>query len=315
MYLTVLKQLITMLAISLLAFAFSRRNKLGSPESGFLSRLLLYFVNPCLIFNSFNKEFDIQKLKELAFVILLSLLMHLVMTLIVSLFIRSRKEDAKQLDGLEKVGIVLTNCGFIGIPLINGVFGQDGIFYLTGYLAVFNIWLWTYGEYQMSRSFRIKKVLTNPNVLAVLSGLLLFCLPVTLPDVVAKPLSYISEMNTALSMFLLGLLFASFKKTGNAPYTRRVIKVCLLRLVACPVVCLILLLIIWKLFASGAGLRTEVFVVFISCLCPVGMSVSSFACLFGKDASYSSLMVLSTSALCIISVPSFVRLAELLLAA
>ncbi|MCR5621306.1 MAG: AEC family transporter [Treponema sp.] len=311
MYVTVLKQLLIMMAIAVLAFAFSKRNKLGEVESSFLSRLLLYFVNPCLIFNSFNKEFDGQKLKELAFVILLSIILHFIMTLMVTIFIRSKNE--KQLDGLEKVGIVMTNCGFIGIPLINGVFGQEGIFYLTGYLAVFNIWLWTYGEYQMSHSFKLTKVLTNPNIIALLCGLALYCLPATLPEVIAKPLTYISDMNTALSMVLLGMLFASFKKTGDAPYARRIAKVCLLRLVVCPVVCLLLVLAAWKTFACGAGLRMELFVAFICSLCPVGMSVSSFACLFNKDASYTSLMVLSTSALCIISVPTFVRLAELLM--
>lgn len=313
MYITVLKQLLIMMAIAVLSFAFSKKNRLGDSESSFLSRLLLYFVNPCLIFNSFNREFDNQKLKKLAFVILLSLILHIIMTVVVTIFVRSKDEKAKQLDGLDKVGTVLTNCGFIGIPLINGVFGPEGIFYLTGYLAVFNIWLWTYGEYQMSHSFRIKKVLTNPNIVALLCGLLLYCLPVTLPDVIAKPLSYISDMNTALSMVLLGLLFASFKKTSDAPYARRIAKVCLLRLVICPLVSLMLVLSVWKLFASGSGLRTELFVAFICSLCPVGMSVSSFACLFNKDASYTSLMVLSTSVLCIISVPTFVRIAELLM--
>ena len=70
MYLTVLKQLLIMLVISLLAFLFSRKNRFGSSESAFLSRILLYFVNPCLIFSSFNRAFDMQKLQELAFVIL-----------------------------------------------------------------------------------------------------------------------------------------------------------------------------------------------------------------------------------------------------
>ncbi len=315
MYLTVLKQLLIMLVISLLAFAFSKKNKFGNSESRFLSRILLYFVNPCLIFSSFDREFDIEKLKELAFVILLSLCLHLVMTAVVSIFIHSKGKEAKSLDGLEKIGIVFTNSGFIGIPLINGVFGQEGVFYLTGYLAVFNVYLWTYGEYQMSHRFSLKKVLTNPNVLAVLCGLVLFCLPFKLPEIIAKPLSYISEMNTALSMFLLGLLFASFKKTGNTPYSMRIVKVCLLRLIICPLVCLLLVIAVWKLLAGGAGLRTEVFVAFIASLCPVGMSVSSFACVFDRDASYASLMVLVTSALCIISVPSFVRIAELLIAA
>lgn len=313
MYLTVLKQLLIMLVISLLAFLFSRKNRFGSSESAFLSRILLYFVNPCLIFSSFNRAFDMQKLQELAFVILLSLLLHLVMMAVVSICIRSKGEAERNLDSLEKVGIVFTNSGFIGIPLINGVFGQEGVFYLTGYLAVFNACLWTYGEYQMSRKFSLKKVLTNPNVLGVLFGLLLFCLPVTLPEIIAKPLSYISEMNTALSMFLLGLLFASFKKTGDSPYTRRIVKVSLLRLVVCPLICLLLVIAVWKLFAQGHSLRMELFVAFIASLCPVGMSVSSFACVFDKDASYASLMVLVSSALCILSVPTFVRIAELLI--
>ena len=230
MYLTVLKQLLIMLVISMLAFAFSKKNRFGSSESAFLSRLLLYFVNPCLIFNSFDQPFALQKLRELAFVIALSLLLHLVMTAVVSLCIRSKGAEGKSLDGLEKVGIVFTNSGFIGIPLINGVFGPEGVFYLTGYLAVFNVYLWTYGEYQMSHRFSVRKVLTNPNVLAVLCGIVLFCLPVRLPEIIAKPLSYISEMNTALSMFLLGLLFASFKKEGNTSYARRIVKVSLLRL-------------------------------------------------------------------------------------
>ena len=314
MYLTVLKQLMVMLAISLLAFAFSRKNRFGKSEGSFLSRLLLYFVNPCLIFSSFDREFDAQKLKELAFAIALSLLLHLVMTAVASACVRKDSEGAGRLDGLERVGIVFTNSGFIGIPLINGVFGQEGVFFLTGYLAVFNIFLWTYGEYQMSHRFSIQKVLTNPNVLAVLCGLALFCTPLRLPGIAAKPLSYISEMNTSLSMFLLGLLFASFRNTGGKPYSRRIAKVCLLRLAVCPAACLLLVAAVWKLFPGAADFRTEIFVAFIASLCPVGMSVSSLACVYDKDASYAGLMVLATSALCIISVPTFVRIAELLLA-
>lgn len=315
MYLTVFKQLLIMLVISLFAFIFSRKNKFGNSESAFLSRILLYFVNPCLIFNSFNREFDIQKLKELAFVILLSFLFHFLMMAVAGICIRTREEAARNLDSLEKVGIVFTNSGFIGIPLINGVFGPEGVFYLTGYLTVFNVCLWTYGEYQMSRKFSLLKVLKNPNILGVLCGLVVFCLPVTLPEIIAKPLTAISDMNTALSMFLLGLLFASFQKSVNTPYTRRIVKVSLLRLVICPLLCLLLAAAVWKLFAQEHSLRMELFVAFIASLCPVGMSVSSFACVFDKDASFASLMVLVTSILCIISVPTFVRLAELLIPA
>ncbi len=314
MYLTVLKQLVIMLLIAVFAFIFSKRNRFGDAESNFLSRLMIYFVNPFMIFNSFNMPFDAHKLGKLGFVILVSLLSHLLMTLVVTVFVRSKTDSARALDGLDRVGIVFTNAGFIGIPLINGVFGQEGVFYLCGYLAVFNVYLWMYGEYQMSHSFKIKNVITNPNVLAVIFGLVLFCLPFTLPQIIAKPVGYISSMNTALSMFLLGLLFATFKKASGVSYTGRLVKAVVLRLVVCSLANLLLLFAVWKLFAEGAGFRTELFVVFIASLCPVGMSVSSFACVFKKDASYTSLLVLSTSALCILTVPLFIRLAEVLLA-
>ena len=278
-----------------------------------MSRLLLYFVNPCLILNSFNMAYNREKLLQLLFVIAVSLCVHLLLIALSLACIRSRKEKARQLDGLERVGVVFTNCGFIGIPLINGVFGQGGVFYLMGYLAVFNICLWIFGEYQMSHRFALKKVLLNPNVLAVLAGLVLFCLPFTLPELVSKPLAYISDMNTALSMTLLGMLFATFKKTGELPYTKRLVWVAVLRLVISSLIVLAFLYAACRLFSGMGNLHTMLFVVYIASLCPIGMSVSTFACVFGKDASYAGLMVSVTSVLCVVTVPAFVRIAELLL--
>ncbi len=313
MYIIVFKQLVIMLVICVLSFGFSKRNKFSGRETSFLSRLLLYFVNPCLILNSFNMAYSREKLVQLLFVIVVCAVLHLLFTVIVLLTLNSHTEEGKALDGLERIGVVFTNCGFIGIPLINGVFGTGGVFYLMGYLAVFNIYLWMFGEYQMSRRFNLKKVLTNPNVLAVLAGIVLFCMPFTLPELISKPLGYISEMNTALSMTLLGMLFACFKKTGSVSYTKRVVWVALLRLVVSSLVSLALLYFIARLFPRLPNLREMLFVIYIASLCPIGMSVSTFACVFGKDASYAGLMVSVTSVCCIITVPAFVKLAELLL--
>ena len=42
-------------------------------------------------------------------------------------------------------------------------------------------------------------------------------------------------------------------------------------------------------------------VLFIAAACPVGMSVSSFAVVFKKDADYASLLVAVSSAACIVA--------------
>ena len=314
MYLLVLRQLIVMLLIVVLSFAFSRKSGFGDKEPAFLSRLLLYMVNPCLIIDSFNVPYDAGKMKQLLFVIAVCIAVHLLLTLIVQIFIRSKTEAERALDGLDRIGIVFTNCGFIGIPLISGVFGPEGVFYLMGYLAVFNIYLWTYGEYQMSGHINWKKVITNPNVLAVIGGIILFRLPVQLPDLIARPIKLIGGLNTALSMILLGMLFAGFRKSeSGVSYASRVVRACVFRLVVSSVAVLALLYAVYLLFPSVPDLREMLFVIYIASLCPIGMSVSTFACVFGKDASYTSLIVSATSVLCIATVPAFVKLAELLI--
>ena len=301
---TVIRQILTMLVICVLAFVFSKKSGFGDRESKFVSRLLLYFVNPCLIFNAFDLSFSTEKLYQLGFMFAASLAVHLFFTVIVMIFLH---------DEIERLGVIFTNSGFIGIPLIRGVFGQEGVFYLMGYLAVFNIYLWTFGEYRMSHRFGIRKIFTNPNVLSVLAGILLFCMPFRLPEVLSKPLGYISDLNTALSMILLGMLFAGYRNNTGSSYSRGIVRVAAMRLVVCSVVTVAFIFLMWKLFPSIPGIREMLFVVLIASLCPIGMSVSSFACIFGGDASYAGLMVSVTSAGCIVSIPLFVKAAEILI--
>ena len=142
MYLLVLKQLSIMIIITLAGFIFARICKVDDEQQKFMSKLLLYFINPFLVFNCFNMDFDLLKLKQLLFTIFLGLITHCVMIL---LGLLSSKEK------LDRLGIVFTNCGFVGIPLIRGVFGDEGVFYLMGYLIVFNVfsmynWLQNYSK-------------------------------------------------------------------------------------------------------------------------------------------------------------------------
>lgn len=301
-----------MAVIALIGFFVTRAFKFEKKEQQFLSKMLLYVINPCLIVCSFDKPYSPEKMHDLLLMIFLSLVAHIVLTVLALIFCRSKSEQGKQLDCLDKLSVVFTNCGFIGIPLINGVFGAEGTFFLMGFLAVFNIWLWTFGYYMIAGTMKPIKVITNPSVLAVITGLVLFCIPVSLPEIISKPLSLIGDMNTAVSMLLLGMLFATFKRpqTSLKEYVLRVTKVTVLRLVVSAVV---MLFVAWgavTVFSSFENIRLITYVVFIAALCPVGMSVSSFAVLFNKDESYASMIVVVTSALCIVTLPLSIALAE-----
>ena len=71
-----------MIAITLAGDIFARIVKVTDEQQKFMSRLLLYFINPFLVLNSFHMEFSWHKFGQLWFADLIALIMHGVMILL-----------------------------------------------------------------------------------------------------------------------------------------------------------------------------------------------------------------------------------------
>ena len=93
-----------MIAITLAGYIFARIVKVTDEQQKFMSRMLLYFINPFLVLNSFNMEFSWHKFGQLWFAALIALVMHGIMIL---LGILSSKEN------IDRIGVAFTNCGFV----------------------------------------------------------------------------------------------------------------------------------------------------------------------------------------------------------
>ena len=93
MYILVIKQLVIMLLIAALSFFVSRKFKFGENEKQFVSKLLLFFINPCLILNQFNIDFEAEKFKSFGVCFVLSFIVHLVMVLLSLVFFRNKKNQ------------------------------------------------------------------------------------------------------------------------------------------------------------------------------------------------------------------------------
>ncbi len=320
MYLLVAKQLVIMTFLASVSFLFSKKFNYGKKESEYLSKLLLFVISPCMIFNTFNIPFNSEKLAMLRYSVGCGVTTLVFMIAISLIIIHSRTEAGKSRDCLDKMGFVFSNAGFIGIPLINGVFGNEGVFPLMGYIAVFNIFLWTFGYYTVNKELGLKKLLINPNIIAIVTGICFFLLPFELPDVLSQTIRYFGNMNTPISMIILGLLFADFKRPQKLEHTpsRRVARTILFRLIILPVLILVLyktvLLTIAPAFALNMeNLKRVMMIIFIAASCPVGMNVANFAVIYDKDESYASLLVSISSLLCVITLPVMVRFAEIIL--
>ena len=103
----------------------------------YLSDLVLMLVNPLVIFLSYQREFEDTLLQGLLISLLLATITHVLAIIIAKRIIR--KKDKPEDGVLERFAVIYSNCGFIGIPLVNGIFGSEGVFYITAYMTIFNL--------------------------------------------------------------------------------------------------------------------------------------------------------------------------------
>ena len=264
-----------------------------------LSNLLLMFISPLLIFQSYQMEFEMRLFYGLLWTLAASAVTFAVTIVLSELLFRKKGERTP----VEKIAVIYSNSGFIGLPLINGIIGSEGIFYMTAYLTVFNLLLWTHGVLVMGSAGSFKEMCKNlltPTIIAIFAGVACFVTQLHLPEV-------IGNMNTPLAMIIAGANLAQ----GNllkSLQNKRLYLICSVKLILYPLVGLAALWLLHLEFHIA-------FTVFIGMACPAGASAIMFAERYGKDAKYASEIFVVTTVLSAISIPVLSVLAIRLLGA
>ena len=200
-----------------------------------------------------------------------------------------------------------SNPGFFGVPLIIASLGRESVFYVACFIAFLNIGQWTYGVSLMTgrpvrEGFRLKKLLTAPFMIAMIIGLILFTTRVQLPSQVSACLNTVASLNTPLAMFVVGIYLA---QTDLRRMFRRVslYAVSAVRLLLVPVLSLLLLSL---LPPSLNEMKRSLLLV---AACPVGVNVSVYAQLHGKDYPYAVETVVISTLFSVATIPALALLA------
>jgi hypothetical protein len=204
----VVRQVIVLFLVLLVGLYSKKRNIISADMVGKLSDLLLQVTQPLLIVSSFDFNFSEEMLRNAGLVLLLSLVIHLV-SMLAGRFLYLRWPERTR--NVLKYITVFSNCGFMGLPVLDSIFGSIGIFYGALYSVPFQVLALSYGVMIFTgRSDRdaLKKILTHPILLSVAVGMLLFLLQIPLPDVVMQAVSMVGSMTTPLSMLIVGSLLA-----------------------------------------------------------------------------------------------------------
>lgn len=269
--------------------------------------LLFYIVTPAIIVQSFTSiVYTPESLRNLLLSFLGGTVLHVAAILISFPFFR--KGD-KRTSNVYKFACVYGNVGYMALPLAAAVLGDEGVFFCSGVLIPFNIFAFTHGVHLMSSTsgsktkFNVKSLFFNPGVISVVIGMPLFLLHVTLPRIVAEPVSYIASLNTPLAMLMFGT-YLSKTNLRKMFFRKETYFVAFLKLIVLPAVMLVGL----KLLQIPSVLCTALL---ISASAPTANNTVMFATKYGNDTAAASQTIAVVSFLSVLTMPLFIAAAQL----
>lgn len=303
-----IRQIATMFIIIFIGIICSKAGIITEKGNKTLSAVVLNVVNPAVIFMSYQVDFDKELLKGLGIAVGLSAITFLTAIIISNLVIlRKNNKDFN----IERIGLVYSNCGFIGIPIINALIGSQGVFYLAAYLTIFNVLLWTHGVILMTGVADLKaagKALMTPCIIAIALGVVFFVFGIRLPGFISDAVEFIGSMNTPLAMLVAGATIAGTNMLAVLKKIR-IYFIILLKLFVIP-------LIIVAIMIPFAGMGIEkniIMTIIIATACPTGASGVLFALRYEGNALYASEIFGITTFLSAVSIPLIMLLTDLLI--
>jgi len=279
---------ITMLVLLLTGYVLTKRKVMSVELRKALTDFIINFILPCNIIKSFIMEFNLQIMWDCLAILVVSCATQ-AFCMLLGKCLYSRVGDGRRQPLL--YGTQVSNAGFLGSPIVEGLYGVQGLLYASVYLIPQRIMMWSFGIACFSGSKGkgvLKKVLTHPCIIAVFIGLLLMLTQLPLPQWIDKPLGMVGGCNTALSLIVIGGVLAELdpRSLVNA----QSVFYCFVRLVLIPLAVL----------AAGLALRLEPLVLAVSVVLagmPAPLTTPILASQYGKDEQFAvSLIFLSTVA-------------------
>lgn len=292
------KQIIALFLMGVVGCVIVKIGLVETKDSQVLSKLCVYVCSPCVIVKAFQIECTASKVKGLLLAMTAAAVLHVVYIVLVKLL-----QKPLGFNSIERASIIYSNSGNLIVPLVAATFGMKWVFYTSAYTMVQTVLIWTHGKALVCRTEEnnIKKILVNPNIIAIVIGVVLFAANIRLPGIVETTVAGLGNMIGPVSMIVIGMLI------GNVDLLwvfrqKRVYFICFFRLIVLPVITILLFKV-----SGAAGLlpqaETILLIVLLAGASSVAATVTQMAQVFGGDAKYASVINVMSVIFCVITMP------------
>lgn len=256
--------------------------------------LCLHLTLPFNVLNSFMRKWDWNLFRACGIILLLSVGLNAVSVFFSAILFR--KQEEKRQKSL-KYGTIISNSGFLGNPMVEGIYGADGLLYAALFMLPVRIVMWTVGIAVFLKGEKgklWKNILTHPCIVAIYAGVIVMVSGVQFPTFVEKTITGISNCNTPLSMMLVGMMLAEVKPKGLIDKT--MVFYASVRLLIIPAV----------VFALTAYLPIDSMLRGITVIMagmPAPITTALLSAKYGGDEQYATGMIFLSTLLSLITLP------------
>lgn len=291
----IINQVIILFLIMLIGIYARKKNIFNEETTKKMSDFLLDITLPCLIVSSFNYDFSQDMMDKAKLIFMYSVLIHFVLILLSNIF-AFKFEDSKK--KVIRFAIIFSNCGFMGYPVLEGLFGKIGVFYGAVFNIPFNLFILSYGTmlYTGKKDITtLKAALKHPGIIATVIGLVLFSFSIAIPIPAYKALSSVGAITTPLSMIIVGSMLAEINIkeifSGFIVYYASIV-----RLIVAPVITLIILKLL-----NVDRLLMEIAITIEAM--PVAVIATVLAEKYGADTKLASKCIFISTIISMITIP------------
>lgn len=282
-------------------YALAKKKLLPEDASQTLSKLLTLLFCPALTLNNLATNLNRNSIREHRDLLIVSTVVIVLSILIVRPMSRWLSKGDEDLRGILDYNLIYGNYGYIGYPMIQGVFGEAALSRFLLYATPLNVVCYTYGRIVVEGRKKLSlKFLLTPLSLSLWIGLFIGVMEIKLPSVVTGFLAASGNCMGPVSMLITGMMLSRvdllqcFREPRNYLFAA-------LRLAVLP---LAALAVMFPLGVRGEALFfTGCFMCF-----PFGNNSIVFREAMGRDAQKAAGMTLVSYAFSLITVPAMFTL-------
>ena len=113
---------------------------LKKEDSVALSKISVFLLSPCVIVSSFSMKVDGKAGQSLLLCFFYAILANFLF-----LFLGTLLRKPLHLSPVEEMSMEYTNCGNFVLPIVASVLGEEYLLYVSAYITVYNLLVWTHG--------------------------------------------------------------------------------------------------------------------------------------------------------------------------